>query len=524
MLRHHLPRAFLAAGVTVSIGWAAVPAAAEEPTPTPGLEAAATEGPLLVVPTELPQGEAPLPAVQDPPPPPPPPVPVIGPVDDDRVVPTAPGPPSIQSVVAGQGAARVDWKRPADNGGDDIRGYVVRAEPSGAVVRTGPNARSVRVDRLRNGQATTFTVAAVNTVGTGRRSRESAPVIPRRVARFVIKRNAQRRVVYGTASTVRTRLETIGGVGVSGQRVQLLARFSRTSGWRDVTAATTNAHGIAVLHARLPASASLRLRHPIGAVVAQDRDARPVVVAKRVTATASRTRIRQGMRIVVRGRVAPDQKQGSRVRLQRRVGDSWKAVSSGRMKTRERYAITWRPQQAGRYTMRVKKDGDSARAAGVSRRWTQRVDAESAADIASDILHDKGITLATVHVSGGGDGATAKANMIDVAHGRYAQRSCYSGAPCGSTAMDLRVLRAVRAMGARGTITVSEFAGGVHAGSSAHYSGDGVDINWVNGRHVSWGSGYDMAVSMCRAYGAKQVLYPANDPWGGHHNHVHCGW
>lgn len=149
---------------------------------------------------------------------------------------------------------------------------------------------------------------------------------------------------------------------------------------------------------------------------------------------------------------------------------------------------------------------------------------ESAVDVARDILRDDDITLATVHVWTTARRATARENIVDVANGRAARRSCHGGAPCGSTYLDLRVLRAVRAMGRRGTVTISEFAGGVHAGRSAHYSGRGVDITWVNGRHVGYGSRYNMAVVVCRAFGAETIYSPSDDPWGGHSRHVHCGW
>ena len=539
MLRYHLSRAVLAASLVVFTGWtAASPAAAEEFAPSEAAVPGATEAPLVFAPTEpavaatepgAEPTEPPVPPGDLPPPPgeipPPDPTGEVPPIGGGRVVPTAPRAPRIGAVKAGQGAARVHWKPPANDGGARISGYIVRAERSGKVVRTGAGTRDVQVSRLRNGRATTFTVAAVNAVGRGPWSRKSAAVTPRQVARFVIKRNAQRRIVYGTPSTVRARLETAaGGVGIRGQRVRLFAKYAPSLGWRQVASGTTNSHGGVALRATLPASAALQLRHPIGAVVAEDRDARPVVVAKRVTASASHTRMRQGMSVTVRGRVAPGQREGSRIKLQRRVGDRWVRVASGNMNTRQRYSIRWVPQQVGEFSMRVKKPGDSARAAGVSRTWRQRVNPENAADVAADILRDKGITLSRWHVTSGADGATPKENIVDVAHGRNAQRSCYGGAPCGSTPMDIRVLKAVREMGTRGTITVSEFAGGRHAGRSAHYSGRGVDINWVNGRHVAWGSGYDMAVRVCRAYGADQVLHPSNDPWGGHHNHVHCGW
>ncbi len=78
--------------------------------------------------------------------------------------------------------------------------------------------------------------------------------------------------------------------------------------------------------------------------------------------------------------------------------------------------------------------------------------------------------------------------------------------------------------GARGKVTVSEIAGGSHSSRSTHYYGRGLDVNWVDGRHVARGSGYSMAVEACRAAGASRVFHPAYDPYGGHQGHVHCDW
>ena len=436
---------------------------------------------------------------------------------------TVPGAPTLHSVNPGNASAVVQWDRPAHNGGATIGRYVITSS-AGVTKSVAGDLTSTRVSGLENGVATTFTVTAGNVAGNGTASGRSPAVIPRAPARLVIKRQPTRRVVYGTPSRVRAALVTPAGVGIPGQRVDLRAKRGPSAQWRRVASGTTGTSGGITLRTRLRATSALRLRHPAGAVAASSRDVRSVVVANRVTASPERTRTREGQRLVVRGRIAPAHPAGSTVRLQRRVSGSWTNVASGRMTTRRSYVVRWRPQRVGRYPLRVVKPGDAARAAGVSRTWHHRVVAETAADVAVDILRDRGITLATVHLSAGRDGATARDNVVDVADGRNARRSCYGGGPCGSTPLDIRVLRAVRAMGRRGTLTVSEFAGGSHASGSDHYSGRAVDITWVNGNHVGWGASYWMAVDVCRAYGAKQVMHPANDPWGGHSRHVHCGW
>jgi hypothetical protein len=437
---------------------------------------------------------------------------------------TVPNAPAVRSVTAGDGSARVSWTPPSDNGGAPVSSYLISSEPSGAAVTVDSAATTVRVSSLKNGVATTFTVTASNAAGNGPPSNASAPVTPRGVARIVVRGQPARRVVYGTPSRVRATLVAKTGEGVPRQRMELLAKVRPSTRWRRVATGFTGTRGRVTFRTTLPASAKLRLKHPAGVVAAPDEAVRSVVVAKRVIVTKGQTRTRLGRPVIARGRIAPAQRAGSRVRLERRVSGSWKSVATGRMVTRERYRIRWNPPRVGRYVLRVVKSGDRRHAAGRSRRWHHRVAPETAADIAKDILRNDRITLATVHVSGGGYYGSAHDNIVDVANGRRARHSCHAGAPCGSTGIDIRLLHAVRDMGTRGKMTVSEIAGGVHAGRSAHYSGRGVDITWVDSHHVGWGANYEMVLKRCRAYRATEIFWPTNDPYGGHHNHVHCAW
>ena len=99
---------------------------------------------------------------------------------------TVPEAPSV-SVVAGWGAATVDWEEPGD-GGAPITGYEVRALESGAEVASvtvGPDARSHTFGQLTSGQPHTFEVVAVNAVGAGPAGSASAtPFVPRHPLRL----------------------------------------------------------------------------------------------------------------------------------------------------------------------------------------------------------------------------------------------------------------------------------------------------------------------------------------------------
>lgn len=78
---------------------------------------------------------------------------------------TAPGAPTTVSAVGGNASATVSFTTPASNGGSPITNYKVTAAPGGANV-TG-NLTTLTVLGLVNGTAYTFTVVAINAIGTG---------------------------------------------------------------------------------------------------------------------------------------------------------------------------------------------------------------------------------------------------------------------------------------------------------------------------------------------------------------------
>ncbi|MGO9027145.1 MAG: beta strand repeat-containing protein, partial [Acidimicrobiales bacterium] len=89
---------------------------------------------------------------------------------------TVPGAPTIGTATAGNASATVTWTAPANTGGDPITGYVITPS-SGSPVTVG-NVTSDTVTGLTNGTAYTFTVAAINAVGTGAASASSNSVTP----------------------------------------------------------------------------------------------------------------------------------------------------------------------------------------------------------------------------------------------------------------------------------------------------------------------------------------------------------
>jgi hypothetical protein len=142
--------------------------------------------------------------------------------------------------------------------------------------------------------------------------------------------------------------------------------------------------------------------------------------------------------------------------------------------------------------------------------------------LAGGILNNANITLATAHVEGVNDNATARHNIEDTSNGRAASRSTYGNAPGGSVKLDLKVLTGILKLAETYSFSISELAGGEHSRTSRHYDGVTVDVNVLNGRHVS-ATHPDVANFKrgCRSLGATEVLGPG-DP--GHATHIHCAW
>jgi hypothetical protein len=146
---------------------------------------------------------------------------------------------------------------------------------------------------------------------------------------------------------------------------------------------------------------------------------------------------------------------------------------------------------------------------------------------ATRILSNSNVDPATAHQSGVNDNATANQNLIDASNGDPVSRSCYGNAPCGTTTLKLSLLTGIEALAASSnSFSISEIAGGSHSVSSLHYEGYAIDVNSVNGIHVSQMS--EQAINSFRAAafssGATIVYDPYHDPYGGHSNHFHIEW
>jgi hypothetical protein len=138
--------------------------------------------------------------------------------------------------------------------------------------------------------------------------------------------------------------------------------------------------------------------------------------------------------------------------------------------------------------------------------WTRLIEKISSS-LAGGILGNSNVTLATAHVSGVNDNATARQQVEDTSNGSLASRSSYGNAPGGTVKLDIKLLAGILSLADTYTFSISELAGGSHSKSSRHYDGVTVDVNVINGRQVS-ATHPDVANFKrdCRSMGATEVL------------------
>ena len=92
--------------------------------------------------------------------------------------PDIPGAPTDLAAVAGNQSASLTWVAPASTGGSPITGYSIVISPPAPSATVSVSGTTATVTSLTNGTAYSFTVAAVNAVGTGPASLSSSPVTP----------------------------------------------------------------------------------------------------------------------------------------------------------------------------------------------------------------------------------------------------------------------------------------------------------------------------------------------------------
>jgi len=171
------------------------------------------------------------------------------PVTPSAVVPSAPQSPAA---AAGNAQATVTFSPPASTGGAPITGYVATASPGGA--NASGSASPLTVPGLINGLAYTFTVAAVNSAGTGAASVATNAVTPSGLpfaptGLVATPGNAQASVAFtaangnGTAITGYTVTSSPGGITGTAATSPILVTGLTNGIAYTFTATATNTNG-----------------------------------------------------------------------------------------------------------------------------------------------------------------------------------------------------------------------------------------------------------------------------------------
>jgi len=142
-------------------------------------------------------------------------------------------------------------------------------------------------------------------------------------------------------------------------------------------------------------------------------------------------------------------------------------------------------------------------------------------DLARRILGQRRITLSTTHLDPRGDdppdGADARSNVTDTAHGARARRSSYGGAPGGTVALSAAMLHGLLNRASAFEFEVSEITGGPYPAGSSHAAGAAFDVDLIDGRLViPLAAAETRFMDGCRADGATEVRYEGL--------RIHCGW
>ena len=129
--------------------------------------------------------------------------------------PRVPGPPQQVVAQVAKGQAQVNWVPPTDTGGAVIESYVAVSAPGNLTCTT--SDLSCTIDGLSNGTTYTFTVTAVNGVGSGP---ASAPSAARKLLAVPTAPQQVKAKVSGTTATLTWKApKSVGGAPIKQYQV-----------------------------------------------------------------------------------------------------------------------------------------------------------------------------------------------------------------------------------------------------------------------------------------------------------------
>jgi hypothetical protein len=296
-----------------------------------------------------------------------------------------PGAPSGVAGTAGNQAVSLSWTAPASDGGSAITGYDVQySANAGSTWTSAPASASTTPSRavggLTNGTSYVFRVAAINSIGEGAFSGQSAAVVP--VAdgsSLTIGTSAT--VNYGAIVTLRTVLkDTRTNAAIPSASVVLYRRFATSGAVSLVKTVTTSSTGAAAFAVKMTRFTQFQWRYAGTATHKAAVSAlQTIKVAQIVSIRTTTTSIVHGHAVKLYGTVAPAV-SGQVVYLQQLTATGWRNVASVAEKlqklpngvTTVGYVFARTLSSRGTYTFRVYKSATSTLLAGASARLSVR--------------------------------------------------------------------------------------------------------------------------------------------------------
>jgi GH25 family lysozyme M1 (1,4-beta-N-acetylmuramidase) len=282
----------------------------------------------------------------------------------------APGSPTHVDPHGGDESIGVTWL-PGDTGSSAVQHYRVTAipsdgEPEISVVVPGTTTKAT-VPGLTNGLSYTVTVSAQNTRGYGTPSEVTSPVTPLVPTALTVGGP----VTFGLGDDARvavrlTRPDRSSALGGRTVVIEENVHGATGAGWQPFRTVTTDRHGWIVVHFRQPQH-SVDLRYSYTGPAGWRNATRTVgvVIRNRATAAMSRTKVRHGRKVTMRGHMIPSL-AGFRVQRQAFYGGRWHTIESTTTGSHGDYSFRFVPTTKGGHAYRVVVPAFDGRAHGYS--------------------------------------------------------------------------------------------------------------------------------------------------------------
>jgi hypothetical protein len=241
---------------------------------------------------------------------------------------------------------------PGDTGTRRVKKYVVVASHGGGRTTVSGTHFAATFENLEPQTTYTFTVRAVNSIGSGPASSPTNPVTP--ILPTKLKASAESIVTYGSPLTLQTKLtRTDTGDPLARRRVLIYHRATASAPWKRIDKLRTDGSGEADLTLAPKRSGRLEAVFPGTRGMARAVAYTKYAVRPIVTSTLSSDTITAGSVVTLSGAVTPAVSHAT-VSLQRLVDGVWvRSKARTRTNQRGRYTFNLHPRTPGTYVLRT---------------------------------------------------------------------------------------------------------------------------------------------------------------------------